>query len=305
MIRTVRHIARALINVAQVTGVCVLGASCSDNHMRSEPSAAASSSNLEPAKMKYEKTEPANSLGYAKVSLHIGDKYAEGVIDAKGVEVIPLNTDLLVADITDATALLQFANKFLFVDLDQGPVDTASFATTDGFQFAEPFRSGLALVTVNDEQFYINVNGERPLKETYDHAETFHSDRALVYNNNRKRIIDPKGHTVAELKYDQVSSYSASRWQVTRIKNEVYLSGFVDLDGKEVVSLVYDNVGMYQDDVKRTIVGIKGKLGFVDENGVVAIPLVYDYAEVFSKGKALVRLNGRLYFIDTTGKEVE
>lgn len=255
--------------------------------------------------MKYEKTEPANSLGYAKVSLHIGDKYAEGVIDAKGVEVIPLNTELLVADITDATALLQFANKFLFVDLDQGPVDTTLFATTDGFQFAEPFRSGLALVTVNDEQFYINVNGERPLKETYDHAETFHSDRALVYNNNRKRIIDPKGHTVAELKYDQVSSYSASRWQVTRIKNEVYLSGFVDLDGKEVTSLVYDNVGMYQDDFKRTIVGIKGKLGFVDENGVVAIPLVYDYAEVFSKGKALVRLNGRFYFIDTTGKEVE
>ena len=254
--------------------------------------------------MKYSKIEPANAMGYAKVSLRIAEQYAEGVIDKNGVEIIAPNTELLVSDITDARALLQFASKFLFVDLDQGPVDASLFATTPGFTFAEPFRSGLALVKVGEEQFYIDTMGGRPLKETYDHAETFHSDRALVVNGNRKRIIDPQGRTVAVLTYDQVNPYSALRWQVTRVKQGVFVSGFVDLNGKEVVPLIYDDVGYFQEDVKRTIVGRKGTKGFVDEAGSVVIPLQYDYAEIFDKGKARVRLNGRFFFIDPNGKEV-
>ena len=254
--------------------------------------------------MKYTKVEPANVLGYAKVSLGTAEHYAEGVIDKNGVEIIAPGTEFLVTDITDARALLQFASKFLFVDLDQGPVDAALFATTNGFTFAEPYRSGLALVKGGDEQFYINENGERPLNETYDHAETFHSDRALVVNGDRKRIIDPRGKTIAVLNYDQVNPYSPLRWQVTRVKRDVYLSGFVDLDGKEVVPLIYDNVSMYQDNVKRTLVSIKGVFGYLDDSGNVAIPLKYDYAEIFDQGKARVRLNGRAYFIDPNGKEV-
>jgi len=256
--------------------------------------------------MKYKTIEPANALGYAKVTLGTGDTYAEGIIDANGVEIVAPSTELFVTDITDARALLQFAHKFLFVDLDQGPIDSALFATTNGYVFAEPFRSGLALVQLGDDKyFYIDTNGTRPLKETYEHAETFHDDRALVYNKNRKRIIDPHGRTIAVLKYDQVNQYSPSRWQVTRIKGDQYLNGFVDLDGKEVVPLIYGEIVMYQPEVKRCIAGINGKFVFLDENGNVAIPVQYDYASIFSKGKARVRLNGKDFFIDPNGKEVQ
>lgn len=254
--------------------------------------------------MKYTKVEAANALGFAKVSLRTGDQYAEGVIDAQGNEVIAPNTELLVNDITDARALVQFRRSFLFVDLDQGPVDGALFATEKGYAFAEPFRCGLALVRVGDEQFYIDTVGHRPFKETYDHAETFYLDRALVVNGNRKRIIDPKGRTVAELKYDQVSPSSPERWQVTNVKKDVYWSGFVDRNGKVVVPLIYDEVGYYQPEVKRTRVGINNKLGFLDEQGNVAIPLQYEYVEIFHKGKARVMLNGRRFFIDASGREV-
>lgn len=304
MIHSAQRIAHTLIHVTQITTVCVLVASCSNTGARNESKTSASSPTSKPANMKYKKVEPANALGYAKVTLGDGATYAEGVIDGKGAEVIAPQTTLFVTDITDAVALLQFANKFLFVDLDKGPVDVSLFETTKGFEFAEPFRSGLALVKVNDEQFYINADGERPLKETYDHAETFHNDRALVYQGERKRIIDPMGKTIKELKYDQTNPYTALLWQVTRIKGDLYLSGFVDLNGKEVVPLIYEEIGMYEEDVKRTRVRIKDKLGFLDENALVAIPLIYEYAEIFGKGKARVRLNGRVFFIDPMGKEV-
>lgn len=297
-------IARIVIAAATLVASSTTMLSCT-KQPGDDTTAATSVSSRNPSKpMKYAKTEAANHLGYAKVSVGTGGNYAEGVIDSNHVEVIPPSTQLLVSDITDAVALLQFADKFLFVDLDNGPVDTTLFATTSGFTFAEPFRSGLALVKLGDEQFYIDAEGGRPFKETYDHAESFHSDRALVYHDGRKRIIDPQGRTVAVLKYDQVSPYSKTRWQVTRIKGDVYLSGLVDLDGKEVVPTIYEAFGYLDEPENRTRVGIKGLLGYLDESGNVAIPLQYEYAEGFAKGKARVRLKGRDFFIDPNGKEV-
>jgi hypothetical protein len=94
------------------------------------------------------------------------------------------------------------------------------------------------------------------------------------------------------------------RWQVTRVKGDVYWSGFVDLQGKEVVPLIYDEMGYFQPEVRRTRAGIKEKFGYLDELGNVAIPSQYEYAEIFDKGKARVMLNGRDFFIDPDGKEV-
>ena len=82
------------------------------------------------------------------------------------------------------------------------------------------------------------------------------------------------------------------------------MSGFVDLDGKEVVPLIYNEVGMFQPEVKRMRIGTGDELGYLDVLGNVAIPIQFEYAEIFSKGKARVMLNGRQFFIDPNGKEV-
>ena len=47
-----------------------------------------------------------------------------------------------------------------------------------------------------------------------------------------------------------------------------------------------------------------GKYGFIDNSGNVVIPCKYDYAEGFSEGLALVRLDGKYGFIDKSGNEV-
>jgi len=255
--------------------------------------------------MKYNKVFPANEMGFAKVNLGDGVTYAEGVIDAKGNEVIAPRTDMLVNDITGAQALVQVVREFLFVDLDAGLVDAEALGTEKGYQYAEPFRYGLAMVQVDDRWFYIDSMGTNPFGIDFDFAETFHFDRAMVKEGEHYRIIGTDGKTVAAMRYDQVNPYTATRWQVTKIKGDDYWSGFVDLDGKEVVPLIYTRIGMYEEDVDRTRVGIHEKYGFLDQLGEVAIPVQYEYAEVFAKGKARVMLNGRQFFIDPDGKEVE
>ena len=254
--------------------------------------------------MNYKKVFPANEMGFAKVNLGDGESYAEGIIDANGTEVIAPRTDMLVNDITGAQALVQRGREFLFVDLDQGLVDAEALGTEKGYQYAEPFRCGLAMVQMDERYFYIDNAGTNPFGINFDFAETFHSDRAMVKEGEHYRIIDTKGRTVVAMHYDQVNPYTEQRWQVTRIKGDVYMSGFVDLEGKEVVPLIYSEVGMYQPEVKRTRVSKGVKLGYLDELGNVAIPLQYEYAEIFDKGKARVMLDGRQFFIDPRGKEV-
>jgi hypothetical protein len=254
--------------------------------------------------MKYTSVAATNARGFAKVTLRTGDNYAEGIIDASGKEVIPPRTELLVNAIDGATALVQKGRGFVFVDLERQRADPSHLDKARVYQFAEHYSCGLAMVTLDDAWFYIDPAGNPCFNATYNFAESFHNDRALVMNGEHKRIIDTKGHVVAELKYDQVNLYSPWRWQVTKIKNDVYWSGFVDLDGKEVVPLIYDEMGYYDPEVKRTRAGIGNKLGFLDEYAKVAIPIQYDYAEIFSRGKARVMLGGRNFFIDPSGKEV-
>lgn len=45
-----------------------------------------------------------------------------------------------------------------------------------------------------------------------------------------------------------------------------------------------------------------GKYGYIDQKGMMKIPAVYDYAETFSCGYALVSSGENMYFIDTKGK---
>lgn len=254
--------------------------------------------------MEYDKVEPANELGFAKVVSGEGGSHAEGVIDAERQEIIPPLTGILIDDITGSTALVRNGREHLFVDLGNGPVDTSMFATTKGYQYAEPFRCGRAMVQVDDRWFYIDAEGNALFGTTYDFAETFHHDRAMVKEGELYRIIDTTGTTVAEMHYDQVSAQSPWCWQVTRIKGETYRSGFVDLDGKELTPLVFDEVGYYDPEVKRIRVGKGNRFGFLDEHAREVIPVRYEYAEIFDKGKARVMLNGRGFFIDPEGNEM-
>lgn len=46
------------------------------------------------------------------------------------------------------------------------------------------------------------------------------------------------------------------------------------------------------------------RYGFLDEHAKVAIPVKYEYAEPFDRGKARVALQGRTFFINPAGMEV-
>ena len=250
------------------------------------------------------KVDPPNEFGFAKISFRDRDVYLEGIVDAQGNEVIRSSSALLVNDISGNLALVQMERKYLFVPLDQGFVSSDDLDSVDGFQYAEPYRCGLAMVCVNDARFYINANFEKAFDADFEFAESFHHDRAIVKDDGGYRIIDTKGKTVAKLNYDQATLQSPWCWQVTKIEEEKYLSGFVDLNGELITELIYDYVGNFDPEIKRIPVVRNKRHGFLDEHAKVVIPLKYEYAEVFNRGKARVVRDGRSFFINSDDMEV-
>ena len=250
------------------------------------------------------KVDARNEFGFAKISIREADNYEEGIVNAQGNQVVQASSSMLVNDITGQLALVQFERKFLFVPLDQGFFSSEDLESVDGFQCAEPYRCGFALVSVNDTHFYIDTNFQKAFDTDFEFAESFHHDRALVKNDGRYRIIDTQGKTVADLNYDQVNLQSTWCWQVTKIEEEKYRNGFVDLNGNLITELNYDYVGYYDSEVMRILVVRNERRGFLDEHAKVVIPVEFEYAEVFARGKARVMLNGRAYFINPDGVEV-
>ncbi|MFO1065008.1 MAG: WG repeat-containing protein, partial [Pirellulales bacterium] len=251
------------------------------------------------------RVEPANHLGYAKVCKREKDIYYEGVIDAEGREIIPISTEWLVVDITDSRALLTVGRTRLFVDLGRGPFTEESIKNLPSFTHAEPYSCGLAAAMIDDRFFYVDEQGNRVFGTEFNFAESFQNNRAFVKAGDEYRIIDVSGKTVAAFNDETLTRQSPFTFHIGKSVDGQYTANLLNLDGERIASVPYDEISYFDEEVKRTRVRRGTKFGFVDEFGKEVIALKYDHAEVFfQKGTNQVSLDGRIFYIDPDGKEV-
>ena len=78
--------------------------------------------------------------------------------------------------------------------------------------------------------------------------------------------------------------------------------GFIDRNGIEVISCVYENSGDFHEGLAN--VKLHGKWGYIDKKNNTIVPLIYESSSSFHEGLALVKKNNRYGFIDNTGREV-
>ena len=78
--------------------------------------------------------------------------------------------------------------------------------------------------------------------------------------------------------------------------------GFINKDGKVVVPIIYDYVEDFSEGY--AAVGINGKYGFIDGSGKLVIPLEYDNIRGFEGKLAPVAKQGKWGYIDKSGEEV-
>jgi hypothetical protein len=120
-----------------------------------------------------------------------------------------------------------------------------------------------------------------------------------IYDQNSKKIIiNPE--------YDEILQDAGNHY--FRLWKEDGGIIFLDNKGKQISKRRYDESAQAKEKVSvfffsegMTIVGLKGKYGFINEKGG-EIPCIYDAVEDFKKGRAKVRSGNKSFFIDKEGK---
>lgn len=147
--------------------------------------------------------------------------------------------------------------------------------------------------------FYFVTNYKAHSQELEPFTSASWSDELMGYK-------DKSGNVVIPAKYTEAYSFVDGLAKVQK-KDANYKSkyGFIDITGKEVIPLIYDDLSVEFSD---GLVGarLNDKWGFLNKQGEVVLPFIYDYThnyKSFREGLSCVAKNGRYGFIDKQGKE--
>ena len=173
----------------------------------------------------------------------------------------------------------------------------------------------------------------------YNEISGFCNGYSCVYTDSGVGLINSKGKLIAPCKFDSIT-IPEDGFYVTLLDDEQspryefysadgtptgwcfeYASGFHDgyacviFQGEEYLLDIageLHSIAPFQFawgdgfSEKRLLVEKDGRYGYLDSSLKLVIPCIYDWAEAsFNDGTAAVRLNGKLFYIDKSGKKVE
>ncbi len=115
-------------------------------------------------------------------------------------------------------------------------------------------------------------------------------------------LIDAKGELLSGFnwEYDNVRYLREDRARFTTTDGKM---GFLDKEGKISIPPIYDRAYYFNEGqacVGKEING-KTKYGSINQDGIVVIPFIYDDKFIFNNGVALVQKDNRIGLIDTFG----
>ncbi len=171
-------------------------------------------------------------------------------------------------------------------------------------------------------------DGSRINDNYYDFISPFYNGYSLVRNNNMWGVMDISGNIVFGFDADKQKvkdelkklreKFPSERFIYTQLERFKYFIveegeliidrtgggvGFLDKEGKIVIPKLYEDVKGFSDE-EICPVKLNGKWGFINKKNEVVIPFNYEDADAFCEGLAAVKVNGKWGFIDVKGRMV-
>lgn len=184
-------------------------------------------------------------------------------------------TDRSKFDFREGLALfLRNDGTYCFVD------KTGNLALPNKFFRADPFSEGFAAVLPDEKESmwgYIDKTGKVAIAPQYRSAGEFGEGLACVYTKEMQPIIiDASGREVCALQIpvDTFRSFSEGLCAVGRLKkvfensnyeDDGYDWGFIDTTGKLVIDFKYDMVTPFKNGITQVL--LDGKIGYIDKTG--------------------------------------
>jgi len=175
---------------------------------------------------------------------------------------------------------------------------------------------------------FINPSGEFVVPPSFDDALPFSDGLAAVKTGDKWGFVDTNGRQVIPPQFKAAYYFQQGIGLVESDAGEVLIdksgvtiakgfsvlqpiaegrvpasredkSGYLDLQGKVTIPLIYDTALAFSEGLAAVEKG--DKWGYVDKDGQVVVPFKFDHAESFSQGLAPARLRKTSGFIDKSG----
>ncbi len=175
------------------------------------------------------------------------------------------------------------------------------------------FSEGLAVIKKGDKYGYkygyIDKNGDVVIPVQFDQALGFSEGLAAVEKDGKWGFIDKNEDVVIPMQDELYFARSFSEGLVVAEKDGKY--GYIDKSGDMVIPIqythfngldcVFDAIDLSFTEGLATFATFDSGIGFIDRKGNVIIPSdLYDYADPFSEGLAVVCKDGKSGYIDKT-----
>lgn len=152
---------------------------------------------------------------------------------------------------------------------------------------------------------FLDANGKEVIPCIYDEAGMFKHGRTMVAIDHHYGIIDTNGRIILSLEYEDRTPHGDKYTYhdgLALVEKEGKL-GYVDLDGKLVIPMYFEQAFHFTEGLACT--RYKGMWGYIDTKGDIFVPHIFDYASPFEWGRAEVIYNGNVSKMDRRGKCVK
>ena len=150
---------------------------------------------------------------------------------------------------------------------------------------------------------YIDYTGKFKIAPQFDPALTAFGDGVAGVRRLGQMwsFIDKNDKIVIKPAYFQLGQFSEG---MAAYMNEAGLWGFIDRAGKIAITAKYAGVKIFSEDLCAIKTPKSNTWGFIDKTGSIVIKEQFDNVERFIDGMAMVSSEGKVGYIDKTGKYV-
>lgn len=182
---------------------------------------------------------------------------------------------------------------------------SGAFTIAPAYEAGLSFSEGLACVVPTSGQItFVDTKGTvKFVVANAREARSFHEGLAAVRIGEKWGYINPEGRLVIPPSYNKAASFADGRARVEQQVGPFETKiGFIDKNNAVVIPLEHSDVSHFSQN--RAVVKAQGKYGFIDEKGAYAIRPQFDQAGQFSLGLAPVRFGRTWGFVDEKGNIV-
>lgn len=222
-----------------------------------------------------------------------------GLVDLEGNQILPCVYDFISVFYGDFS-IVNKDNKYGIVNKKGMEIIPMEYDNISSFYFEKFFSYGCEKYDF-ESAFYLEKNGETKVvnlsrsdvKFDKTHIETPYDYESLI-RNNKYGYVNYLGEEIP-CQYQNARRYFSEGLAAVVKNNKV---GFIDKDGTVIIPFKFyyavdlfglnsNNLGVFSEGVA-AMANNNLKWGFIDKQGNTMIPFVYDWADCFHHGSAIV-----------------